>query len=662
MSDVTPCPECAGTGCPRCHWRGRRRAQLLLTVANTDTGAVASHRVTPADLAPRPDAAGAVVADLTPRVRALASTVAVALDPEPVLVRLPPAWRPELPAAERYALAAAALADAARRPWRLWLGGTAAAAPVDPGTRLARLCHLADLLLLDLVATVRRRAGRPWWTVRYEVPGSPVPDGPVEGAPDLATALLRTDAAAALAGLTERGLTAPARLLDPVPPCPGERAPLLGPVPPPVDVERIERRVLAELVESTGTGRPGAQAVWRDGRWWYTGLRRADGGPSTPAPGRGAGPCAVAPGRGAGPSAPAPGRFGGPSAMALGRVAEPPGPTRLGEMMPGRACPDCRSVGPTRDCRCRAAGPVPVLPRSDPMPASSPTPVEGCDRCGGTERRRSALRCATCGGSRRLHRAVLVTITDLRHRVVHLTWRGGAPEATRTVTTTPDGRAVVQLPERYRLGAWARVFGVPPEELAEADGGHPIPRALRDGCVTLPWVGADPVREYVRQAGGGLPAGRLVVTATRPAAPPPGELIRLVLGLDLALHVGVLDLRQHAGHPLRPDGRWWSAQVRPRDAPVHPDDLPTRPSLAAALADCLADLADDVGELVPTDPDESLPAPGAPARAPAANPLPELARLAAEHPGRAVTLRVTRAGRTVHRHDDDGVRLVGQGG
>ncbi|MFI2711861.1 hypothetical protein ACH495_17200 [Micromonospora sp. NPDC018662] len=573
MSDVTACPGCGGTGCPRCRWRGRRRAQLLLTVANSETGAVASHRVTPADLDPRPEAAGGAVADLTPRVRDLASTVAVALDPDPLRVRLPPTWRPGLPVAQRHALAAQALADAARRPWRLWVGGSTAPAPVDPDARLAQLCRLADLLLLDLVVTarrcdsrhpgtVRRRTDCLLWTVRFEVPGSPVPGGPAEGSTDLATALTRTDARAALTGLTERGLTAPARLLDPgFRRCGRPRVPAIP--APPGPVGRIERRVVAEL--AGGTGRPGAQAVWRDGGWWHTAPR----------------------------SAGSPGRSAVRGRASLRRVAEPPEPSG----------PDASAPGPERP-------------------------------------------------------AVLVTVTDLRHRVVHLTWRSGSPEVTRTVATTPDGRPVVQLPDRYRLGAWARVFGVRPEDLAEADGGHMIARDLRDGYVSLPWVGADPVGEYVRRAG----VGRLLVTAARPEVPPLPELVRLVLGLDLALHVGVLDMRQHAGHPLRPDGRWWSVAVRPRDAPVHPDDLPTRPSLAAALDDCRTHLADDVAGLVPTDPDEPLPVPDSPARELVADPVPALVRLAAQHTGRAVTLRVTRDDHTVHRHDDDGVRLVGKEG
>lgn len=635
-SDLVGCPECTGRGCPTCHWQGRRRAQLLLTVANRDTGAVASCRVTPADLDPRPDPAGGWVANLTPRVRELVHAVAATLDPDPLPVRLPPQWRPDLPAADRYVHLANALADVARRrPWRLYLGGLAAVPPVDPAARLARLCHLADLLLVDLVVEVRRHGDALRWAVRYEVPGSSVLAGPFDGSADLPSALIRTDVSDALAGIAERGLAAPARLLDagvafpggpdggatrlvptgglPHPRLGGALTPVLHDSHPDDPVRRLARRIRADLVSPVeGIERPGAQAIWRDGHWWHTGLR-APAGPS--------------------------GQHANP---ALYRVMEPPDPAHLGDVVPGDPCPDCRAESRPRSCRCVVAG----------------RPVIDCDRCGGSGRRGSVLRCVTCGGTRRLRRRVLVTITDLRHRVVHLTWQDGAQEAARGVGTTPGGRPVVQLPERYRLGAWARVFGVRPEDLAEADGGHAIPRELRDGYVALPWPGAEPVGEYLRAVGRGLPAGRLVVTAVRPDVPPLAELVRLVVGLDLALHVSLLDLRQHAGHPLRADGRYWAVELRARDASVDPDDLPTRPSLAAALADCFTHLADDLAGLVPADPDVPLPVPGASPGDPVPDPEPQLLRLAAAYPGRAVTMCFTRAGRTVHRHDDDGVRRL----
>ncbi|WP_433231610.1 hypothetical protein ACQP2H_06505 [Micromonospora sp. CA-248260] len=123
------CPDCDGTipaGCHRCARRGLRRAQLVLTVANLDTGAVASREVLPGTLEPRPQPAGGWVVDLTPRVRELAAEAGVAVTVDPVVVPVPTGWRPDLPAAERQEWAARALAGAARPAWRVWVGRSTA--------------------------------------------------------------------------------------------------------------------------------------------------------------------------------------------------------------------------------------------------------------------------------------------------------------------------------------------------------------------------------------------------------------------------------------------------------------------------------------------------------------------------------------------------------
>ncbi|WP_405112870.1 hypothetical protein OG559_04835 [Micromonospora sp. NBC_01405] len=588
------CELCRGVGtvavaCLRCGRRGRRRTQLVLTVANLDTGAVASHLVAPGALDPRPDPAGDWVADLTPRVRELAAATGVAATVDPLTVRLPPAWRPDLPADEQHELEGRAVAEAARPAWRVLVGRSSPPPPVDPAARLARLCALADLLLLDLVVEARRHGDALRWDIRYEVPGSPVPTGPTEPHADLSAALAATDMAGALAGLNERGRSAPARMLRPDLPRPLH--------PTATDVAGIARRVHADCAgPEDGDGLPGAQAVWRDGCWWHTGLGHGEavetlvGQPT--------------------------GQVVRRVRVPLRRLAEPPDPPWLGEPVPWRPCPDCRPSG---------------------------------------------LACVTCGGTRRLHRTVLVTITDLRHRVVHLAWHTGAPDAATLAGNRSGGRAAVRLSGRYRLGAWATGFGVRPEDLTEADGGHEIPPDVREGYVTLPWAGADPVGEQVAVVRPGLPAARLLVAAVRPDAPPLAELLRLAHGLDLALVVGVLDLRGHSADPLRAHGLLWSVDLRSLAAPVCPDDLPCRPSLEAALADCLDGLDAALPETVPADPEMAVPLPQSAPRPVPADPVPALLRVASRNAGRAVTVRFTRAGCALHHHDDEGIRLVTTG-
>ncbi|SCL29720.1 hypothetical protein GA0070616_3937 [Micromonospora nigra] len=618
------CEQCRGVGsvaypCHRCGRRGRRRAQLVVTVANLDTGAVASQRVVPGGLDARRDPAGRWVVDLASRVRELATSVGAVVPATDVpTLWLDGQWRPDLPAARRYELEAHAILRADHAPWRLLLGRTTAAPPVDPAARLARLCALADLLLLDLVVEARRQGAGFGWAIRYEVPGTPVPSGSPGRCHGLPEALTRTDEAAALTGLAERGLAAPARLLRPGSPRP--------PVAPAVDVDQLERRILGDCVDPTGGDElPGAQALWRDGRWWHTTLRAGE---------------------------PVDDLAERPTGQVVRRVRvpltrghQPPDPPWLGEPVGWRPCPDCRPHNRLRVCTCRLGG----------RPAEP-----DCPHCCGAGLRPSALRCLTCGDTHRLHEALLVTVTDLRHRVVHLVWRAGTPEDAPLVAIQPGGRPVVRLPDRYRLGAWAAVLGGRPEDLADADGGHELGKGLRDGYVTLPRAGADPVAEHVRDAGWGVAAGRLIVTTAPPDAPPLPELLRLTLGLDLALVVGMHDLRHHAADPLLADGLSWSVDVRPRDAPVHPDDLPCRPSLEAALAWCWELLPDTVAGAAPADPAAPIPQPRSGPRDLDPDPVPHLLRLAARHAGQVVTVRFTRTGCTVHRHDDDGVRLLAE--
>ncbi|WP_341719469.1 hypothetical protein QQG74_06935 [Micromonospora sp. FIMYZ51] len=619
------CEQCRGAGsvaypCHRCRRRGRRRAQLVLSVANLDSGAVASHNVVPGGLTPERTHSGWVV-DLGRTVRELAASVGATVTDERLTLLLPPQWRPDAPAVQRLELEAQVIAGFDNMPWRLFLGRSRQAPPVDPADRLARLCALADLLLLDLVIEVRREGLG--WDVRYEVPGSPVPMFRT-GRLDLPQALIGTDVTDALAGLAERGRGVAARLVQPAP----QRlpaAPTAGlPAVPTVDVDQLERRILADCVDPVeGVELLGAQAIWRDGRWWHTSLR---GGEPTEE------------------------LVEQPTGQVLRRVRvplrrgfTPPDPSWLGAEIGWRPCPDCVPGSRLRSCDCRLGG---------------RTADAGCPDCRGAGLRTSALACFSCDDTHRRYQAVTITLTDLRHRVLHLTWHAGTSEEVTLAATQPGGKPVVRLPDRYRLAAWAPILGVRPEDLAEADGGHEIDQDLCGGYVTLPWAGADPVAEQVRAAGRSQPAARLIVTAVRPDAPPLTELVRLGLGLDLALEVSLCDLRHNADDPLRLDGLRWSVDLRPRDAPVRPDEWPYRPTLETALAWCVECLPDTIAEVVPVDPAIPIPTPDAAPNDLPADPVPVLLRLAARHAGQILTVRFTRAGCTLHLHDDDGVRLL----
>ncbi|MEO3817258.1 hypothetical protein [Plantactinospora sp. B24E8] len=169
------CQLCDGTGsealaCLTCCGYGRRRAQLVLTVANVDTGTVASREVVPGSVAPCRNPDGGWVLPLTDLLRDLAATVGVdsvdhgaAAGRRPVGqdLPLPSWWRPELPLARRRELEAAVLAGWPRIPWQVYLGGSSAAEPaaVPPLANLVRLG--LGLGLTVSVTMLRRRPDAP---------------------------------------------------------------------------------------------------------------------------------------------------------------------------------------------------------------------------------------------------------------------------------------------------------------------------------------------------------------------------------------------------------------------------------------------------------------------------------------------------------------------
>ncbi|MFY1670407.1 hypothetical protein ACN27G_10655 [Plantactinospora sp. WMMB334] len=629
------CRVCRGLGrvggpCQQCGQRGERRAQLVLTVANLDTGEVSSASVVPGALTPRPASDGGWQLPLSPVVDELAEAVGAATwtscsapPARATAVRLPDEWSPELSDGQRLTLESRAIAGHPGESWQVFLGRGAAPPPLTPQRRLDQLCALADLLCLDMVLEARRlRHDDLLWDVRFDLPGAAVP-GRLRGTATCpADALGIVTVPYAISGLAARGLAAPARYLVPTADAGSDRA------RPVRDLAQITRRVVADCTDlRTGEPLPGACAIWRDGHWWHSSLRVA--GHADRLVERETG------------------QLVHHRTELLRRGWEPPDPAWLGDAIPSTPCPDCDPAESQRLCPCALANPA-----TDP----------GCAGCGGTGLSTRVSSCHTCRGSRRSYQALVVTLTDLAGRVVHLTWRAGDAAPVSPVGLDADGTPVVQLPERFRLGGHAAPFGVRPEELTEADGGWPVDPDLRDGYVSGRVEGVEPLTRYLAEAGRGRPGGRLIVLAAPAEAPSLPELVRLAHALGLAVEVSLRDdsLRDDSARDNSARDDPSPARSRPAEAdqsrclswrvevtvadPVWTAagteyDFPGRPTLAGAIACALDYLPSVLAEAVPDEPARPVPAPCSGMSEPIAAPEPMLRRLGADHPGQWVTVR-----------------------
>ncbi|ABP53987.1 hypothetical protein [Salinispora tropica] len=599
------CRVCGGDGgvaapCWRCGRAGRRRAQLVVTVVNLDTGAAASRRLLPGRLDPPADPdniirARDVVAGLagTVGVRGLCPRWGRALDDE--VYWLPRRWRADLPARERLVLEAEALAGQEYEPWRVYVGrGSEAPPPREPGRELARLCELADLLHLDLVVEARRQHGAMAWAIRYELPGGPVPLDRPAHAWDLPSAVAATTFREAMRGLDERGRDAPAHTVRPV---------RTAGVPARVDLDRLGRAVRADLADDA----PGAQAVWRDGRWWHTPLRSAGSVEELRE-------CAT-------------GQIVRRVRQLLRRAVEPPDPVWWGEPVEHRPCPDCRPGTRLRRCHCRLGAPGP-----DPR----------CSRCSGAGFAPSGLACFTCRDGGRIPAALTVTVTDLR-RVRHETWCPVLGESAPVVGYQPNGTPVYQLPPHWRLARHAPTFAVRPVDLTRLDEEQPVDQDLLDGTVTVFDPAVEPARQHVERIGAGLPGARLFVLAAAPDAPSLTDLLRLAHALDLAVLVTYCDHRLDAGDPTRVQGERWDIRLAARDAPVEAE-CPFRASVELAVARCVEDLDSHLLATVPREPDRPVPAPWSAPSLPVADPTGPLRRVGQHYAGQLVVVSFDRTG------------------
>jgi hypothetical protein len=268
------------------------------------------------------------------------------------------------------------------------------------------------------------------------------------------------------------------------------------------------------------------------------------------------------------------------------------------------------------------------------------------------------MPCERCRGLGRVHHGGVLTITDLRGRHLHLNWRPGeqGPPAA-VVATYPSGVPVVQLAAHYRVGRWASHFGVRPEDLTGLDGEQVIGQHLRDGIVDLADPTADPVRTYLIGAVAGRPAGRILLRAHDWAGPSLADLARVTLGLGLALDITAVDHRHNTGQPHLVQGLRWAVELVDPGTPIGGHGVVHRHGVAEAVAYCLRYLGGALRSVVPAEPDRPVPIPQRPVPAGTGDGLADLLglpdaprltgpvrRLAAGHPGQAVTGRLDATG------------------
>ncbi|MBT8228437.1 MAG: hypothetical protein HKP61_17795 [Dactylosporangium sp.] len=565
---VVTCASCGGaptrlSSCSSCHQHGRRRAQQVLTVANLDTGAVASISVTPGSTTPRPAPDGTWWIDLTALVNDLASAVGAEsvfdtsgpdqpIDPDEILgIALPPGWRPSAPAATRAAAEAAAIATDTGRSWRVYLGHSVPWPEPEPDRLLQRLCGLADLLRIDLIVEARRQGnsatGGPGltWSIRFGLPGAGTPEEPWGIHGSVADAVARTSPAIAFRDITRcvAGARAPAHWVTPPR---DQNAPL-----PVVHVETVEDAVVRDCrVDPSVSDTIGAQAIWREGRWHHTTVRRI--GPVT------------------------------------ARGHEPPPPSWLGQPIPYTTCPE-------HDCAAS-------LHRSPPedRPNHEPGPSH------------VAAACRRCGGTGLLYHGAVVTITDLDGRVDHHNWEAEPGKFGQIITPAASRQPVALMPEPFRLTDLTGAYGVRPADLTDLSTGQIADHALRFGYTVIPNNGpADLVRTYLQRVGQGRSGARIFIHAAAPDLPPLAHVVRLAERLGLSLNMTVEAYPRHPDDPTALHGEWWTIDLTPPSRNIMTVLRPLYPSLQHALRICLNSLDRSIDRATPADPTTPIPCPGA---------------------------------------------------
>jgi hypothetical protein len=614
------CVVCRGAGavargCATCGELGKRRAQLVVTVADLRTGRVASASVVPDMVDPQPlpdfghgcDLAGMVdeLAGLVGRrpLYTWLSTAPLGEHP-PLILRMPEGWNPSLPEPEHQRLKAQAVTRLTETvAWRLYLGLAEPGGAHEQGDQLERLCRLASDLCTDLVVEARRdtnaaAADSLVWQVRLDLPDAPLPTV-FSGRANFDAALAAATPEAAFDGLGGASSTAPAYFIEP---------------PTHSEPAGVPAKVVAAEVERLAGPAGAALATWRDGRWTYSELVSAETTEDLRVYETGQVLVTRTP--------------------VYRRAVEPPPPASRGEPIPSLLCMRCANGTSLRSCH-----------------SCSPSRRDGCQVCHGNGVVASPW-CGSCGGTEAIRYGAAVTVTDLAGATVHLDWRADTVDRQQLRTRSAGpGKLDTELPEQFRLTLAAIMCGTTADRLIDPRHGVPVRSDLRDGTTYRHGTHVDPLGAFLEQASRGRPGGRIFLRVARATPATAGELVRLARGLGLTAAVAVKHVSPSLGSSA-PEGCSWAFEIGPVRTVVKLL-FPHAASLDDAAGSVLKRLPLAVAQSVPEDPTVALAAPQQLGSLPLEEPSGDLTRLAAFYSGRLVQVEWTATDCRIYVDDRD---------
>lgn len=539
------CSDCSGSGtkaheCSKCAGDGQIRGQLVLTVVNLDSGAVASVQVVAGAVEPvRFGLTRLWCVELQPLVDELAARTGgvCAEKPSAGHVVFPEEYSPDMPDEERSRLEAVAMVTGGLGRHRIFIARAEQPEPVPrPDVVLGTLCRLATRLCLDLVVwRYPRQPGRvPGWWIGLQPAGAGLPSGEPFGGADLGDVLLRLKTHRLLFGAGSLGSRDDNRAV------PGHF------IAPNAEASAVADEAIGTVDELAANldKRPrdaGMIAIWRDGAWHYspvarTGIRRE---PSL--------------------------RTSRPARMMevpTWGIQEPSPPSYWAEKIPTKSCPGCQTGEAWTVCVCALDTGIADV---------------DCSRCAGSGQRQTPT-CGRCGETGKLHEGVVITVTDLDNYARHINLAPTADVEVAKAGQQPRNPELAnwQLPESYRLTTHFFDDGI---DLANTTSeiNSPVSSDLVNATVLAPSAATPPevVTSWCEKTAKSKNAARAFVIVSLPRREKLSVLANIATGLGLEV-VAACQFRSLAlaeGIAANAGTRWGVKILTPGEVVKFPNSL-----------------------------------------------------------------------------------------